>query len=92
MLNSRQVDQATDGPREGIVPPVHVQTAHSTPPPHPKRISYCLARMLDFENPAGVDLYLDHGADPNFRVPWLRNRTHLHRAVATATTRPSPRC
>ncbi len=52
------------------------------PPPHPKRISYCLARMLDFENPAGVDLYLDHGADPNFRVPWLRNRTHLHRAVA----------
>jgi ankyrin repeat protein len=52
------------------------------PPLHPKRVSYCLARMLDFENPSGVDLYLDHGADPNFRIPWLRNRTHLHRAVA----------
>jgi ankyrin repeat protein len=54
----------------------------ASPPPHPGRISYCLARMLDFENPAGVDLYLDHGADPNLRIPWLRNRTHLHRAVA----------
>ena len=51
-------------------------------PPRPRRISYCLARMLDFENPAGVDLYLAHGADPNFRIPWLRDRTHLHRAIA----------
>src|SRR5262245_20478186 len=54
----------------------------ASPPPHPCRVTYCLARMLDFENPAGVALYLDHGADPNFRIPWLRDRTHLHRAVA----------
>src|SRR3989442_7649202 len=53
----------------------------ASPPPHPKRVSYCLARMLDFENPAGVELYLRHGADPNFRVPWMHDRTHLHRAV-----------
>ncbi|HEV8531496.1 MAG TPA: ankyrin repeat domain-containing protein [Methylomirabilota bacterium] len=53
----------------------------ASPPPHPKRVSYCLARMLDFENPVGVQLYLRHGADPNFRVPWMHDRTHLHRAV-----------
>jgi hypothetical protein len=53
----------------------------ASPPPHPKRVSYCLARMLDFENPDGVELYLRHGADPNFRVPWMHDRTHLHRAV-----------
>lgn len=51
------------------------------PPPHSKRVSYCLARMLDFENLAGVELYLRHGADPNFRIPWMHDRTHLHRAV-----------
>ena len=51
------------------------------PPLHPRRVSYCLARMLDFENLAGVDLYLRHGADPNFRIPWMHDRTHLHRAV-----------
>lgn len=53
----------------------------ASPPPHPKRVSYCLGRMLDFENPAGVELYLHHGADPNFRVPWMHDRTHLHRAI-----------
>src|SRR5262245_7850191 len=52
------------------------------PPVHPKRVSYCLARMIDFENPAGVELYLRHGADPNFRIPWMHDRTHLHRAVS----------
>ena len=51
------------------------------PPVYPARVSYCLARMLDFENLPGVDLYLEHGADPNFRIPWMHNRTHLHRAV-----------
>jgi ankyrin repeat protein len=44
-------------------------------------VSYCLARALDFENPAAVRCFIEHGADPNFRVPWARNRTHLHRAV-----------
>jgi len=52
------------------------------PPLHPARVSYCLARMLDFENPAGVRLYLSHGADPDLRIPWMAHRTHLHRAIA----------
>src|SRR5262245_25483864 len=58
------------------------------PPVHPKRVSYCLARMIDFENPAGVDLYLRHGADPNFRIPWMKSRTHLHRAVVYERSLP----
>ncbi len=58
------------------------------PPLHPKRVSYCLARMIDFENPAGVGLYLQHGADPNFRVPWMHDRTHLHRAVVYGRSFP----
>ena len=49
--------------------------------PHPLRVSYCLARAVDFDNTAAILLYLDHGADPNFRIPWLNNRTHLHKAV-----------
>jgi ankyrin repeat protein len=49
--------------------------------PHPLRISYCFARALDFDNAAAALLYLEHGADPNFRVPWMDNRTHLQRAV-----------
>ncbi len=58
------------------------------PPLHPKRVSYCLARMLDFENPTGVELYLRHGADPNFRIPWMHDRTHLHRAVVYGRSLP----
>jgi len=49
--------------------------------PHPAFVSYCMARALDFENPEAVRLFLDHGADPNFRIPWFENRTHLHRAI-----------
>jgi ankyrin repeat protein len=49
--------------------------------PHPLRVSYCLARALDFAAPAAALLYLEHGADPNFRVPWQHDRTHLHKAV-----------
>jgi ankyrin repeat protein len=49
--------------------------------PHPGFVSYCLGRALDFENPEAVRLFLDHGADPNFRIPWFENRTHLHRAI-----------
>jgi ankyrin repeat protein len=26
-------------------------------------------------------LFLEHSADPNFRIPWQHNRTHLHKAV-----------
>jgi hypothetical protein len=44
-------------------------------------VSYCMGRALDFENPEAVRLFLDHGADPNFRIPWFENRTHLHRAI-----------
>src|SRR5262249_7930865 len=58
------------------------------PPLHPKRVSYCLARMVDFENRAGVELYLRHGADPNFRIPWMHDRTHLHRAVVYGRSLP----
>ena len=53
------------------------------PPIHPARVSYCLARMLDFENPAGVWLFLSQGADPDLRIPWMAHRTHLHRAIAS---------
>src|SRR5262249_33941517 len=58
------------------------------PPLHPRRVSYCLARMLDFENPAGVKLYLRQGADPNFRILWMHARTHLHRAVVYGRSLP----
>ncbi len=34
--------------------------------PKPDHVSYCLARKLDFEDEAGVRLFLDSGADPNF--------------------------
>jgi ankyrin repeat protein len=49
--------------------------------PHRRRVSYALARMLDFENAQGVALFLRHGADPDLRVPWMHHRTHLHRAI-----------
>jgi ankyrin repeat protein len=49
--------------------------------PHAGFVSYCMARALDFENPDAIRLFLDHGADPNFRIPWFDNRTHLHRAI-----------
>jgi ankyrin repeat protein len=34
--------------------------------PRGDAISYCLNRKLDFEDPAGAKLMLDHGADPNY--------------------------
>jgi ankyrin repeat protein len=49
--------------------------------PYPTWLSYCLGRMLDFDNEPGALLYLEHGADPNLRVPWNQNRTHLHKAA-----------
>lgn len=49
--------------------------------PHPRRVSYCLGRVLDFDNEAGALLYLEHGAEPNFAVPWHNRQTHLHKAV-----------
>jgi hypothetical protein len=49
--------------------------------PWPGFVSYCMARALDFENPEAIRLFLAHGADPNFRIPWFDNRTHLHRAI-----------
>jgi ankyrin repeat protein len=60
----------------------------ASPPPHPGRVSYALARMLDFENPGGVELFLRHGADPNFRIPWMHHRTHLHRAIVYGRSLP----
>jgi len=49
--------------------------------PHPLCVSYCIARVMDFENPEAVDLFIAHGADPNFRIPWAEHRTQLHHAV-----------
>ncbi|MDP0499842.1 MAG: ankyrin repeat domain-containing protein [Verrucomicrobiota bacterium JB022] len=45
--------------------------------PHPIRVSYCLARALDFENPEAVRLLLQHGADANFSPHYA----YLHKAV-----------
>ena len=56
--------------------------------PHRGRVSYALARMLDFERPEGVALFLQHGADPNLRVPWMHHRTHLHRAIVHGRSLP----
>jgi hypothetical protein len=61
----------------------------ASPPPHPGRVSYALARMLDFENPAGVELLLRHFADPNRRVPSMHHRTHLHRAIIYGRSLPT---
>jgi len=49
--------------------------------PYPLGVSYCLGRALDFEHPEAAELFLAHGADPNFRIPWMERRTHLHRAA-----------
>ncbi|HEV8607157.1 MAG TPA: ankyrin repeat domain-containing protein [Tepidisphaeraceae bacterium] len=49
--------------------------------PHARRVSYCLGRALDFKSPDAAMLFLEQGADPNFRIPWQHNRTHLHKAV-----------
>ena len=51
--------------------------------PHPLRVSYCLGRALDFDNHDMVAAFLDHGADPNFVVPWNRRRAQLHKAALT---------
>jgi ankyrin repeat protein len=50
--------------------------------PDRDKISYCLARKLDFEDYPGALLYLDHGADPNFVTPHGERWTRLHHAVA----------
>lgn len=39
---------------------------------HPRldkgRMNYCLCHKLDFEHPAGLRLFLEHGADPNYLI------------------------
>jgi ankyrin repeat protein len=57
--------------------------------PHPRRVSYCLGRVLDFDNEAGALLYLEQGADPNFMVPWHNRQTHLHKAVRHRRSTPT---
>ncbi len=49
--------------------------------PHADKVSYCLGRKLDFEHPAGVQLFLQFGADPNFTTPWGEHQTRLHGAI-----------
>lgn len=45
------------------------------------KLSYCLARKLDFEDPQGTALFLKHGADPNFVTPFGAYETRVHKAV-----------
>lgn len=52
-----------------------------TAQPHRASVSYCLGRVLDFDNEAGALLFLEHGADPNTRIPWAEHRSHLHKAA-----------
>lgn len=33
--------------------------------PHPVRVSYCIRRALNFDNPPMIEEFLRHGADPN---------------------------
>ncbi len=50
--------------------------------PDPEKVSYCLGRCLDFENPAAVRLFLKAGADPNFVPPHGGGgSTRLHGAI-----------
>jgi ankyrin repeat protein len=50
--------------------------------PHADKVSYCLGRCLDFENPGSVELFLRHGADPDFSPKGFGNgETRLHHAV-----------
>ncbi len=50
--------------------------------PDAEKISYCLGRCLDFENPAGVNLFLEAGADPNAMHPGGgHGSTRLHGAI-----------
>ena len=45
------------------------------------KLSYCLARKLDFEDPEGTALFLEAGADPNFVTPFGTRETRVHKAV-----------
>ncbi len=49
--------------------------------PDAASVTYCLGRALDFDNEPAALLYLEHGADPRHVVPWLQQRSHLHKAV-----------
>ncbi|WP_158848685.1 ankyrin repeat domain-containing protein [Saccharothrix deserti] len=49
--------------------------------PHPIRVSYCLRRALDFDNPPMIEAFLRHGADPNLVPSFGRGRTALISAV-----------
>jgi len=45
------------------------------------KLSYCLGRKLDFEDPEGTALFLEAGADPNFVTPFGTRETRVHKAV-----------
>jgi ankyrin repeat protein len=49
--------------------------------PHRDKVNYCFARKLDFEDYEGARLYLEHGADSNFKTPFGDLNTRLHHAV-----------
>jgi ankyrin repeat protein len=49
--------------------------------PYRESTSYCLGRALDHDNEAAALLFLEHGADPNTRIPWAHDQSHLHKAA-----------
>lgn len=49
--------------------------------PDPDKVSYCLLRKLDFEDPEGVQLFLRYGADPNFSPPHFHGAASLIAAI-----------
>lgn len=49
--------------------------------PDASKVSFCLARKLDFEDIEGAKLFLAHGADPNFVTPFGDHMTRLHHAI-----------
>lgn len=49
--------------------------------PDKAAVDYCLGRALDFKRPDAAMLFVEHGADVEYRVPWFENRTHLMKAI-----------
>jgi hypothetical protein len=49
--------------------------------PPAESIQYCIGRALDYEHPEAIRLFLEYGADPNYRVCWKGHRTQAHKAV-----------
>jgi ankyrin repeat protein len=49
--------------------------------PDPARVSYCMCRAIDFDDPRRVEVFLRAGADPNFGAEHLGGGNALHFAL-----------